>query len=122
MWLSGCGLHPGDHRLKIAKEGERLAGNIWRSTSANQEGKFEKAQHGIHFGLNPFSPARQRESKAPRLECLGEERALRPCQTDCLKACAKGARIIEMACGTGKTRVIKELVTDISGRVPCLFM
>ena len=27
-----------------------------------------------------------------------------------------------MACGTGKTRVIKELVTNISGRVPCIFM
>ncbi|CAJ1416632.1 unnamed protein product [Effrenium voratum] len=42
---------------------------------------------------------------------------LRPCQRDCLKACAKGARVIEMACGTGKTRVIKEVVQNISGRV-----
>ncbi|CAJ1416630.1 unnamed protein product [Effrenium voratum] len=42
---------------------------------------------------------------------------LRPCQRDCLEACAKGARVIEMACGTGKTRVIKELVQNISGRV-----
>ena len=43
---------------------------------------------------------------------------LRPCQKDCLEACAKkGARVIEMACGTGKTRVIKEIVKNISGRV-----
>ena len=43
---------------------------------------------------------------------------LRQCQRDCLAACAKGARIIEMACGTGKTRVIQELVSNVSGRVP----
>ena len=27
-----------------------------------------------------------------------------------------------MACGTGKTRVMKELVSNISGRVSCLAM
>ena len=43
---------------------------------------------------------------------------LRPCQKQCLEACAKGARVIEMACGTGKTRVIKEIVKNISGRAP----
>eukprot|EP00438_Fugacium_kawagutii_P029158 Skav216177 [mRNA] locus=scaffold2249:92061:98256:+ [translate_table: standard] len=42
---------------------------------------------------------------------------LRQCQLDCLEACARGARVIEMACGSGKTRVIKELVTNTSGRV-----
>lgn len=41
---------------------------------------------------------------------------LRQCQQDCLDACAKGARVIEMACGTGKTRVMKELVSSIFGR------
>ena len=46
---------------------------------------------------------------------------LRKCQQDCLEACAKGARKIEMACGTGKTRVMKELVANISGRVSCHF-
>ena len=44
---------------------------------------------------------------------------LRKCQQDCLEACAKGARKIGMACGTGKTRVMKELVASISGRVSC---
>ena len=44
---------------------------------------------------------------------------LRKCQQDCLEACANGARKIEMACGTGKTRVMKELVANISGRVSC---
>ena len=44
---------------------------------------------------------------------------LRKCQQDCLEACAKGARKLEMACGTGKTRVMKELVANISGRVSC---
>ena len=46
---------------------------------------------------------------------------LRQCQQDCLDACAKGARVIEMACGTGKTRVMKELVSNISGKVPGRF-
>ena len=48
----------------------------------------------------------------------GMQPPLRQCQRDCLDACAKGARIIEMACGTGKTRVIQELVSNVSGRVP----
>ena len=43
---------------------------------------------------------------------------LRQCQRDSLDACAEGARVIEMACGTGKTRVIQELVSNVSGRVP----
>ena len=48
---------------------------------------------------------------------------LRKCQQDCLEACAKGARKIEMACGTGKTRVMKELVGNVSGNAPwCLCM
>ncbi|CAE7941629.1 unnamed protein product [Symbiodinium sp. KB8] len=42
---------------------------------------------------------------------------LRPCQEACLEACAKGARVIEMACGTGKTRVIRELATKQTGKV-----
>ena len=45
---------------------------------------------------------------------------LRPCQVDCLGACGKGARVVEMACGTGKTRVMKELVGNVSGRVSWL--
>ena len=51
---------------------------------------------------------------------------LRQCQKDCLEACAKGARKIEMACGTGKMRVMKELVSNVSGRVSwflfCIFV
>ena len=42
---------------------------------------------------------------------------LRQCQRDCLDACAQGARVVEMACGSGKTRVMKELVSNISGKV-----
>ena len=34
---------------------------------------------------------------------------LRSCQVACLKAIDNGARIIEMACGTGKTRIMQEL-------------
>ena len=48
----------------------------------------------------------------------GMQPPLRQCQRDCLDACGKGARVIEMACGTGKTRVIQELVSNVSGRVP----
>eukprot|EP00438_Fugacium_kawagutii_P029161 Skav216180 [mRNA] locus=scaffold2249:124226:133669:+ [translate_table: standard] len=43
---------------------------------------------------------------------------LRDCQRDCLEACAKGARVIEMACGTGKTRIMKELVKNVLITVP----
>ena len=35
----------------------------------------------------------------------------------CLEACANGARVIQMACGTGKTRVIQELARNVSGQV-----
>eukprot|EP00435_Cladocopium_sp_Y103_P040656 s2512_g11.t1 len=38
-------------------------------------------------------------------DCNGDPQ-LRQCQKDCLVACANGARVIEMACGTGKTRVL----------------
>ena len=47
----------------------------------------------------------------------GDVPPLRQCQRNCLDACAKGARVLEMACGTGKTRVIQELVSNVSGRV-----
>ena len=47
---------------------------------------------------------------------------LRQCQRNCLDACTKGARVIEMACGTGKTRVIQELVSNVSGRVLWTFL
>eukprot|EP00438_Fugacium_kawagutii_P029157 Skav216176 [mRNA] locus=scaffold2249:87797:91111:+ [translate_table: standard] len=52
----------------------------------------------------------------PAADDDGGEPPLRQCQLDCLEACAKGAQVIEMACGTGKTRVIKELVSNTSGR------
>ena len=72
--------------------------------------------------LDPLSPGRLCSSGVAPLESHDDHLPLRPCQTDCLKACAKGARMIEMACDTGKTRVIKELVRNISGRAPCLLM
>ncbi|CAE8652477.1 unnamed protein product, partial [Polarella glacialis] len=40
---------------------------------------------------------------------------LRQCQIDCLKACAQGARVIEMACGSGKTQVMRELADKCLG-------
>ncbi|CAE8620740.1 unnamed protein product [Polarella glacialis] len=40
-----------------------------------------------------------------------------PCQVECLKACQKGTRIIEMACSSGKTRVMYELSLTASGKV-----
>ncbi|CAE7405594.1 irc3, partial [Symbiodinium sp. KB8] len=53
-------------------------------------------------------------------QALAEESSdppLRPCQEACLEACAKRARVIEMACGTGKTRVIRELAERQKGKV-----
>ena len=55
---------------------------------------------------------------SPAADGNGDVQPLRPCQRDCLDACAKGARVIEMACGTGKTRLIKELVSNVTGRAP----
>ncbi|CAE8720533.1 unnamed protein product [Polarella glacialis] len=37
---------------------------------------------------------------------VSAQASLRECQVACLKACEDGARIIEMACGSGKTRVL----------------
>ena len=61
------------------------------------------------------SPARLSRKPSKVLQADSSDPPLRPCQQECLEACAKGARVIEMACGTGKTRVMKELVRNISG-------
>ena len=53
---------------------------------------------------------------APTSESQVSDPPLRPCQEACLEACAKGARIVEMACGTGKTRVIREMVAKQTGK------
>ncbi|CAK0816947.1 unnamed protein product [Prorocentrum cordatum] len=52
----------------------------------------------------------------PQRDCLAAA-PLRPCQRDCIRACRAGARIIEMACGTGKTLVMRRLADTASGRV-----
>ncbi|CAK0802363.1 unnamed protein product [Prorocentrum cordatum] len=52
----------------------------------------------------------------PQRDCLATA-SLRPCQRDCIRACRAGARIIEMACGTGKTLVMRRLADKASGRV-----
>ncbi|CAE8623083.1 unnamed protein product [Polarella glacialis] len=43
--------------------------------------------------------------------------ALRSCQDACLRACHNGSRVIEMACGSGKTRVMRELANKADGKV-----
>ena len=71
----------------------------------------------VEFRLAP-SPARLSRKASEAWQADSSDPPLRPCQRECLEACAKGARVIEMACGTGKTRVMKELARNISGRVP----
>ena len=44
------------------------------------------------------------------------EHPLRPCQEACLQACAEGARVLELACGTGKTRIMREIARNVSGK------
>ena len=78
----------------------------------------------LHAVVSTFAdalePPRLCKREALPRECPDyNDPVLRPCQNEGLKACAKGARVIEMACGTGKTRVMKELVKNISGRVAC---
>eukprot|EP00439_Symbiodinium_sp_Y106_P064170 s450_g10.t1 len=59
----------------------------------------------------------QRNAAPPLADGPVADPSLWPCQEACLQACAKGARVIEMACGTGKTRVIRELAAKHSGQV-----
>ncbi|CAE7252868.1 unnamed protein product [Symbiodinium sp. CCMP2592] len=59
----------------------------------------------------------QRNDAAPLADGPVSDPPLWPCQEACLEACATGARVIEMACGTGKTRVIRELVAKHTGKV-----
>jgi hypothetical protein len=75
---------------------------------------YPRIPHSTGVRLSAAAPS-------PVAENDGMQPPLRQCQRDCLDACAKGARIIEMACGTGKTRVIQELVSKVSGRVPSAF-
>ena len=58
----------------------------------------------------------QRNAAPPLADGPMADPPLWPCQEACLAACAKGARVIEMACGTGKTRVIRELAAKHSGQ------
>ncbi|CAE8654563.1 unnamed protein product [Polarella glacialis] len=58
-----------------------------------------------------------RPGRSATASISGSVSALRPCQEACLAACQNGARIIEMACGTGKTRVMRELADRAEGRV-----
>ncbi|CAE8737984.1 unnamed protein product, partial [Polarella glacialis] len=50
-------------------------------------------------------------------EVSSELPPLRACQHACLQACEQGARIIEMACGSGKTRIMRELADRAKGKV-----
>ena len=47
--------------------------------------------------------------------------SLRPCQQACLDACAKGVRVVEMACGTGKTQIMRELAETVSGKAQMMW-
>ena len=83
---------------------------IRRSRLSGSLSIYPRIPHSTGARLSAAAPSAVAEN--------GMQPPLRQCQRDCLAACAKGARIIEMACGTGKTRVIQELVSNISGRVP----
>ena len=83
---------------------------IRRSRLSGSLSIYPRIPHSTGARLRAAAPSAVAEN--------GMQPPLRQCQRDCLAACAKGARIIEMACGTGKTRVIQELVSNISGRVP----
>ncbi|CAJ1419463.1 unnamed protein product [Effrenium voratum] len=87
---------------------------------SKQSQKWLRRSKAKRQTLSFTAPRRSRRlSRKPSkvLQADSSDPPLRPCQRECLEACAKGARVIEMACGTGKTRVMKELVRNISGRV-----
>ncbi|CAJ1346014.1 unnamed protein product [Effrenium voratum] len=87
---------------------------------SKQSQKWLRRSKAKRQSLSFTAPRRSRRlSRKPSkdLQADSSDPPLRPCQQECLEACAKGARVIEMACGTGKTRVMKELVRNISGRV-----
>ncbi|CAE7252874.1 unnamed protein product [Symbiodinium sp. CCMP2592] len=102
LWISrGCKI-PGDSKKCLRRYGcqrkiltkTRLRNLIRNSVS----GAFASGDAALESGAAPDPP-------------------LRPCQEACLEACAKGARVIEMACGTGKTRIIRELAAKQTGKV-----
>lgn len=71
---------------------------------------LEAARYVSDLGLDVFKKALPSVSQ-------GHEPPLRSCQVECLRACLDGAEIVEMACGTGKTRVMRELASQAQGRV-----
>ena len=141
--LEGFQLHAGDAKFQLAEAVQSVAGTMPRRPSAHGETTDKKAggalnmqpapllstQADYHISRGqllwicplPGCPSHGRlvrgEQSHSRSVADVQDPLLRPCQVDCLYACGKGARIIEMACGTGKTRVIKELVANVSGRV-----
>ncbi|CAE8592070.1 unnamed protein product, partial [Polarella glacialis] len=62
-------------------------------------------------------PAPVRVARGGSKRDIALQQPLRPCQKACLEACANGARVIEMACGSGKTRVMRELADSAIGQV-----
>ncbi|CAE7949612.1 irc3 [Symbiodinium sp. KB8] len=92
---------------KLQAESDR-----WLRKYGAQRKTISKAE--IHR-LSARTP--QAHAAVPEESGLVSADPLRPCQQACLEACAKGARVIQMACGTGKTRVIRELAQTIVGKV-----
>lgn len=92
---------------KLQAESDR-----WLRKYGAQRKTISKAE--IHR-LSARTP--QAHGAVPEESGLVSADPLRPCQQACLEACAKGARVIQMACGTGKTRVIRELAQTIVGKV-----
>ena len=99
--------------------GVGFCGGIHPNYSAeNQAGEAVAPETNYVFLVLRSTSARLSAALSSPTDSNGNVQPLRQCQCNCLEACAKGARVIEMACGTGKTRVMQELVSNVSGRVP----
>ncbi|CAE7365657.1 irc3, partial [Symbiodinium sp. CCMP2456] len=94
----------------------------WATKLSSDSKKWLRQYNAKHVVISKSEIQRQSAAGSPTPSSQADAAAsgsppLRPCQQACLEACAKGARVIQMACGTGKTRVIRELAQNISGKV-----
>ncbi|CAE7911379.1 irc3 [Symbiodinium necroappetens] len=106
----------------VCKADELVLVTRWGTKLSSESKKWLRLYNAKHEVISKSEIQRQSAAGNPAPSCEADAAAsrsppLRPCQQACLEACATGARVIQMACGTGKTRVIRELAQNVSGKV-----
>ncbi|CAE7249271.1 irc3 [Symbiodinium microadriaticum] len=106
----------------VCKADELVLVTRWGTKLSSESKKWLRLYNAKHEVISKNEIQRQSAtgSRTPHSQAdaaASGSPPLRPCQQACLEACANGARVIQMACGTGKTRVIRELAQNVSGKV-----